>query len=541
MGSRVELFAAIRFDWQRNGSSIRALADKYGVHRRTVRQAIESVVPPQRRSPQRAAPVLNQVRGWVDEMLRQDLDAPRKQRHTARRIFDRLVDEHGASVSYSYVAKYVNRRRSQITAEERGRAGVLDGFVPQTHEPGAEAEVDFADLWVYLADELTKCFLFTLRLSCSGRGVHRVFRTQGQEAFLEGHEYAFDRIGGVPYRHIRYDNLKSAVRRVLFGRERVESQRWQQFRSHYGFTAWYTIPGPEGAHEKGGVEGDGGWFRRNHLVPVPHIGHIAELNERLAAADAADGARHINGRPSTVDADFAAEAPFLLPLPADRFDTALTRWTRVDRYARVTVRQCHYSVPARLIGQRVRVALSAEELRVFDGSRIVATHPRLTSRATSNLVLDHYLEILMGKPGALPGSTALAQARSSGAFTSTHEAFWAAARARHGDAEGTRALIEVLLLHRRLGRDAVLAGIRAALAAGAVTADVVAIEARKASPTTTATVTSAPPPRPRRSETALVTLQARQQAHAPRPDSRPAPSVADYDQLLARHTRRGAS
>jgi transposase len=539
MGSRVELFAAIRFDWQRNGSSIRALADKYGVHRRTVRQAIESVVPPERRTPARATPVLNQVSGWIDVMLREDLQAPRKQQHTARRIFDRLVDEHDASVSYSYVAKYVNRRRPQIAAEDRDRAGVIDGFVPQTHEPGAEAEVDFADLWVYLADELTKCFLFTLRLSCSGRGVHRVFRTQGQEAFLEGHEYAFDRIGGVPYRHIRYDNLKSAVRRVLFGRERIESQRWQQFRSHYGFTAWYTIPGQEGAHEKGGVEGDGGRFRRNHLVPVPRIGHIAELNERLAVADIDDGARHIKGRSSTVDIDFTAEAPLLLPLPADRFDTALSRWTRVDRYSQVTVRQCYYSVPARLIGQRVRVALSAEELRVLDGSRLVATHPRLTTRATSHLVLDHYLEILMGKPGALPGSTALAQARASGAFTATHEAFWAAARARHGDAEGTRALIEVLLLHRRLDRDAVLTGIRTALAAGAVTADVVAIEARKASPT--ATVTSTPPaPPPRRSESALVTLQARTQAQT-RPDTRPAPSMAEYDELLARRTRRDVS
>jgi transposase len=232
MGSRVELFAAIRFDWQRNGSSIRALADKYEVHRRTVRQAIESVVPPQRRSPARATPVLNQVRSWVDEMLREDLAAPRKQRHTARRVFQRLVDEHDASVSYSYVAKYVHRRRPQIAAEAQGRAGVVEGFVPQTHAPGAEAEVDFADLWVYLADELTKCFVFTLRLSCSGLGVHRVFRTQGQEAFLEGHEYAFDRIGGVPYGQIRYDNLRSAVKRVLFGRSRVESTRWQQFRAH---------------------------------------------------------------------------------------------------------------------------------------------------------------------------------------------------------------------------------------------------------------------------------------------------------------------
>ena len=131
-------------------------------------------------------------------------------------------------------------------------------------------------------------------------------------------------------------------------------------------------------------------------------------------------------------------------------------------------------MPARLIGSRVRVALSASQLQVFDGAARVATHPRVLSRGHAVLELDHYLEILLGKPGALPGSTALAQARAAGTFTATHEAFWAAARNRHGDAAGTRALIEVLLLHRRLRRDAVLAGIRAALAAGSVSADVVA-------------------------------------------------------------------
>jgi transposase len=533
----MELYAAIRFDAQRDGSSIRSLADKYGVHRRTVRQAIESVVPPDRRMPARATPVLDQVRRWIDDMLKEDLAAPRKQRHTARRIFERLVDEHAARVSYSYVAKYVHRRRDQIAAEARGRAGVVDGCVPQTYPPAAEAEVDFADVWVWLDGELTKCFLFTLRLSLSGRAVHRVFGTQGQEAFLEGHVHAFDTLGGVPYRQIRYDNLRSAVRRVLFGRNRLESTRWQQFRAHYGFTSWYCIPGPEGAHEKGGVEGDGGRFRRNHLVPVPRVGTLAELNARLAAADAADDARHIDGRASTVGADFTAEAPRLQPLPVDRFDTALSLSTRVDRYAQITVRQCRYSVPARLIGGRVRVALSAEDLRVFDGSTLVATHPRLTTRGASHLMLDHYLEILAGKPGALPGSTALAQARAAGVFTATHEAFWQAARARHGDGAGTRALIEVLLLHRRLGRDAVLAGIRAALAAGSISADVVAIEARKANPATPTTTAPIPPP-PRRSAAALVTLQARQQARAPRPDLRPVPSVGDYDQLL---TRRAAS
>ena len=536
----MELFAAIRFDWQRHGLSIRSLADKYGVHRRTVRQAIESVVPPDRRTPARATPVLDAVRGWVDAMLAEDLAAPRKQRHTARRIFQRLVDEHGVRVSYSYVAKYVHRRRPQLVAEARGRAGVVDGFVPQTHRPGAEAEVDFADAWVWLDGVLTKCFLFTLRLSYSGRAVHRVFSSQGQEAFLEGHVHAFDTLGGVPYGQIRYDNLRSAVQRVLFGRNRIESARWQAFRAHYGFSSFYCVPGPQGAHEKGGVEGDGGRFRRTHLVPVPRVASLAELNAMLAVADAADDVRHIDGRASTVGADFLVEAPTLMALPGERFATALSLSTRVDRYAQVTVRQCHYSVPARFIGDRVRVQLSAEHLEIFDGATLVATHPRLTTRGASRLALDHYLEILAGKPGALPGSTALAQARAAGVFTATHEAFWQAARARHGDGDGTRALIEVLLLHRRLSHAAVLAGIRAALAAGSVAADVVAIEARKngagrpAGPAPSASV----PPVPRRSSTALVTLGARQAARLPA-DTRPAPTVADYDQLLAHRASAG--
>jgi len=175
------------------------------------------------------------------------------------------------------------------------------------------------------------------------------------------------------------------------------------------------------------------------------------------------------------------------------------------------------------------------------------------SRGHAVLELDHYLEILLGKPGALPGSTALAQARTAGRFTATHEAFWAAARNKHGDAAGTRALIEVLLLHRRLRRDAVLAGIRAALAAGSVSADVVAIEARKhittadavtADAVTADAVTGAragEPAAPQRSRAAVVTLGARRQAAslaALPADERPAPSVRDYDQLLL--TRRSS-
>jgi len=233
MERRVELFAAIRFDWQRYQMPVRALARKYDVHRRTVRQAIASPVPPDRKVPERAAPVREAVAGWIDEMLREDLAAPRKQRHTARRVFERLADEHGAQVSYSYVAKYVARRRAEIAAQDRDGAEGLAGFVPQAREPGAEAEVDFGDVTVELGGQLSRCFMFACRLSYSGKACHRVFASQAQEAFLEGHVTAFETTGGVPSRQIRYDNLSPAVAKVLAGRNRTETQRWLSFRAFY--------------------------------------------------------------------------------------------------------------------------------------------------------------------------------------------------------------------------------------------------------------------------------------------------------------------
>lgn len=395
----MELFETIRRDHRREDLSIRQLAARHGVHRRTVRLALAlaSAEPPSRKVPERAAPKLDSVAPLVDAMLREDLTAPRKQQHTARRVLARLVDEHGVTdVSYWTVRDYVAKRRPQIAAEA-GR--VLDQvFVPQSHAPGAEGEVDFADLWVDLAGVRTKVFLFTFRLSCSGKAVHRVFGTQAQEAFLEGHLEAFRVLGGTPTVHVRYDNLKSAVSRVLFGRDRTESERWVLFRSHFGFDAFYCIPGVEGAHEKGGVEGEGGRFRRTHLVPVPQVATLAELNARLEKYDGADDHRRIGNRVRTVGQDFALEAPALRPLPAEPFEAGLVLTPRVDRHARVTVRQCHYSVPAKLIGQRVRVILRADELVVFAGRREVARHERSTVRGSATLLLDHYLEVLAHKP-----------------------------------------------------------------------------------------------------------------------------------------------
>jgi len=544
---KVELFARIRLDHQELGLGVRALARRHGVHRRTVREALATPVPAPRKAPARESPVLDAVAPLIDAMLREDLEAPRKQRHTSRRLWERLADEHDARVSYSYVCQYAGLRRAQIEAEHkaaRAAAGdgsgipglaAVEGYVPQAKEPGAEAEVDFGPVTVVLDDDQAACHLFAYRLSYSGKGVHRVYASCAQEALLEGHVTAFGVTGGVPWRHIRYDNLTPAVSKVLAGRDRKEQSRWLAFRSWYSFEAFYCERGIAGAHEKGGVEGEIGRYRRRWMVPVPRASSLAELNAMLAEADERDDGRHIGFRAASVAADFAAEREFLGPLPGEDFDTGTVLWPRADRFARVSIGKCRYSVPAAMIGKAVRVKLTANELTVFDGSRAVAVHPRLAAAGAEHLILDHYLEIVARKPGALPGSVPLAQARADGSFTAAHEAFWEAARKRAGDGAGTRALIEVLLLHRRLPASCVIAGIEAALAAGTSSPDVVAVEARKHEAAARAGG-AAPVPAPRPSRAAVITLPRRDSRLLP-DDRRPAPSVAAYDQLLGRPDR----
>ena len=412
-------------------------------------------------------------RELVDGWLVGDQDVPPKQRHTARRVWQRLVAEHQASVSEVTVSRYVRRRRVELGIVDR------EVFVPQVHPLGAEGEVDFGELYVSVDGQPVKCWMFVMRLSASGRAFHVVYGTQAQEAFLEGHVRAFEHFGGVPGR-VRYDNLKPAVVRVLKGRDRQESERFTALRSTYGFDSFFCIPGQRGAHEKGGVEGEIGRFRRRHLVPVPAVTSITELNERIAAADMVDDARVITGRTGTVGADFALEQPTLEPLPAEPFDPAVVAERRVDHRSRVSVRQCCYSVPARYVGRRLTVRLTATSVEVLDGSNLVAAHVRAIGRYVDVLCLDHYLEVLARKPGAFPGATALAQAKASGTFTPSHQRYWDAVRRARGDGPGTRSLVEVLLAHRTVPAHLLTEAMDRAVAADMLNHDVVLIDARRA-------------------------------------------------------------
>ena len=278
---------------------------------------------------------------------------------------------------------------------------------------------------------------------------------------------------------IRYDNLKPAVVRVLRGRDRIESERFIALRGQYGFDSFFCIPGKEGAHEKGGVEGEIGRFRRRHLVPVPAVTSLVELNDLIAAGDAIDDGRVITGRPVTVGAAFAGETAQLLALPAEPFDPARLLQARVDNRSRVSVRQSYYSVPARYVGRRLPVRLTGHHVEVLDGTKLVARHERAIGRYLEVLTLDHYLEVLKTKPGGLPGATALAQAKAKGTFTASHQAYWDAVRRARGDAAGTRALIEILLAHRAVAAPVLTAAMDRAVASGCLDPQLVLIDARR--------------------------------------------------------------
>jgi len=477
----VQLYEAIRRAYAvQETKSIRALSRQFRVHRRDVRAALESAVPAPRKTPERPAPKMDRWKPIIDAWLEEDQRWPRKQRHTARRVWQRLVSEHDADVGESTVRRYVK------TVRERQSFPLVDVTVPQHHPLGSKGEVDFGEAKVVLAGIPAEVSLFHMRLSASGRGFCRAYVNETQDVFLDGHVRAFDHFGGVPDT-VSYDNLKSAVTKVLKGRDRVESDRFVAMRSHYGFESWFCQPGEDGAHEKGGVEGEVGRFRRNHLVPVPHVATMAELNELIETAMATDDERFIAHRRITVGEHFELEAAVLKPLPVEAFDATAVGSHRVDTKSRVCVRQAYYSVPARYVRRRLDVRVGAETIEVLDGATVVARHQR-GRKGDEILSLDHYLDVMVRKPGALLSSTPLARARASGAFGEVHQRFWDVARRRLGDRDGTKVLIDVLLGHRTLPADAIVTGMTAALAAGVVDAEVVLIEARRSTENSVAPV-----------------------------------------------------
>ena len=460
----MDLFEQLRREHEFGVGTVAGVATKFGVHRRLVRQALAGALPPRHNYRLRAKPKLAAVTAFIDEVLEADRRAPRKQRHTARRIYRRILTEFpDASVAESTVRNHVRARKRQMGLASR------ETVVPQSYSMGQEAQVDWYEAYVVFDGERTKMQVFVMRSMASGAAFHRAYRHATQQAFLEAHEMAFDYFGGV-FHLLRYDNLASAVRKILRGHRREETVRFAAFRSHWRFEAEFCTPG-EG-HEKGGVEGEGGYFRRNHLVPLPNVVDIDALNEFLLASCREDEARVLDGRTQTIGELLAAERPHLHARIAEGFDLAETVFALVDKQGCVTVKTNFYSVPAQA-GSRVEARIRPLHVEIWHRGVQIARHERCHQRRQHVLDLEHYLDVLAHKPGAFAGSKPLAQWRQAGRWPACYDTLWERLRARHGKQSGTRAMVDAVKMGREFGHDRLAVAVGAAVSAGS--ADVAAV------------------------------------------------------------------
>ena len=431
----MELFEEIRRG-HAAGETILGLAKKYQVHRRMVRQALASAIPPQRKKQERILVKLGPVKEIVDGILDADRQAPRKQRHTARRIWGRLCKEHPQHpIAESTVRQYVRVRKREMGLAQR------EVFVPQSYAPGQEGQVDWFEAQVRLNGEARKLQFFAMRSMFSGGAFHRAYSNATQQAFLEAHEHAFAHFGGV-FRTLRYDNLGSAVKKILRGYRREETERMIGFRSHWGFTSEYCNPAR--GNEKGGVEGELGWFRRNWLVPVPEASDLESFNAWLITR-CRESQRHvISGRELTIGDAMREEKPQLLPLMTERFPVAETLYpVIVDGHGRVKVKANWYSTPL-WPGSRVTARVWPSHVEVWRDGEFAARHERCYGRGHQILNLEHYLDVLEKKPGAMKGSTPLQQWRAAGRWPACLDTLWQQLEQRHGRSKGTHEMITLV-------------------------------------------------------------------------------------------------
>ena len=343
--------------------SKRAACREYGIHWDTLRKILGHVEPPgYRQKKSRNKPKIAPFLPSIHAILEADRKAPRKGRHTARRIFERLRAEHGYDGGYTIVKDAVRAWR-QRTKEV---------FLPLSHPPG-EAQVDFGFAQVVLAGESTRVALFVMTLPYSDALFCQVFPRECTEAFLEGHKRAFEFFGGVP-RRISYDNSKIAVAKITGSRQRQVTREFLRLQSHYLFEDHFCLV--RRPNEKGHVERLLDFARANYLVPVPDVDSLHQLNGRLHRFCTDDLQRRLRGKPGPKGELLAEERAAMLPLPVQAFDARRLTQAAANSLSLVRFDSNSYSVPVKYAHRQITVVATVDDVRLVFDDRLVARHVR---------------------------------------------------------------------------------------------------------------------------------------------------------------------
>lgn len=316
----------------------------------------------------------------------------------------RLVEEQGYTGSKVTVRRYVR----QVKAKEAIEAN--SAFLILEPECGQEAEADWGRALAIIEGVRVPFHFFCMRSKFSGKVFIRAYPCEKQQAFFDAHVHAFNFFGGI-FPTIIYDNLTSAVQKILKGHGRIEQNGFRKLRSYYNFEARFC--NPAAAHEKGETEGMIGYIRRNYLVPIPVVGNLEELNEKLLRACLHHGTHRTAGRCENVDDLFEREKDHLLLLPEVPLKNIHVSEAKVNTYSTVMADKNHYSVPVCYVSLKVRLELTIDRINIFYDGRKIASHPRVFGNNKWQLDPQHYLELIRHKPGAFDSALVIRRWRKA--------------------------------------------------------------------------------------------------------------------------------
>jgi len=451
----VEVYARVRRAVQVDGLSVRQAAREFGLSRQSVRKMLAFAAPPgYRRKKPVQRPKLGPWVGVIDAILEHDESQPKKQRHTAKRIYDRLKEEHGFTGGYTIVKDYVR------TARLRHK----EVFVPLAHPPG-DAQADFGEALVVIGGVEQKGHFLCVDLPHSDDAFVMMFPAENTEAFCEGHAQGFAYLGGVP-RTMLYDNTSIAVKEIAGDGERKPTEEFSRLQSHYLFGVKFGRPAK--GNDKGNVEGLVGYARRNFMVPVPRAASWEELNAQLLEQCRKRRERKLWGHSETIAERFERDREKLLPLPATAHEACDRRWTRASSQALVRYETNDYSVPTAYGHQRVLLKAYVWEVVIACGNEEIARHPRSYGREEMIFEPRHYLALLEQKTNALDQAAPLQGWELPAEFAELRRQMEGGLGKR-----GRREYVQVLRLLETFSVAEVHRGIREALAWRAISFDAV--------------------------------------------------------------------